>query len=86
MLAASWLTPSIRSPSEQIPKTRTPFAGSPKRAACILAASAKPTMLPTPCPSGPVVVSTPGVSPCSGCPGVLLSHWRNCSSCASGRS
>ena len=29
-----------------------------------------PTALASPWPSGPVVVSTPGVSPYSGCPGV----------------
>ena len=34
-------------------------------------ASAKPTALPTPWPSGPVVVSTPGVWRISGWPGVL---------------
>ena len=36
------------------------------------AAIAIPTALPTPWPSGPVVVSTPGVWPCSGWPGVAL--------------
>ena len=35
-----------------------------------------PTLLPIPCPSGPVVVSTPVVWPCSGCPGQRLSSWR----------
>ena len=35
-----------------------------------------PTLLPMPCPSGPVVVSTPLVWPCSGCPGQRLSSWR----------
>ena len=35
-----------------------------------------PTALPRPWPSGPVVVSTPGVSPCSGCPGVMLPQVR----------
>ena len=35
-----------------------------------------PTPLANPCPKGPVVVSTPGVSPCSGWPGVRLAHWR----------
>ena len=35
------------------------------------AAIAMPTALPRPWPSGPVVVSTPGVSPCSGWPGVM---------------
>ena len=41
-----------------------------KRAASIVSAMASPTALANPCPSGPVVVSTPGVSPTSGCPGV----------------
>ena len=36
-----------------------------------------PTLLATPWPSGPVVVSTPLVQRYSGCPGVLLSSWRN---------
>src|ERR1035437_9752441 len=36
-----------------------------------------PTPLANPWPSGPVVVSTPGVIPRSGCPGHLLPHWRN---------
>ena len=42
------------------------------------AAIAMPMPLPTPWPSGPVVVSTPGVCPYSGWPGVRLPHWRNC--------
>ena len=42
--------------------------------------------MPKPCPSGPVVTSTPGVSPYSGCPGVFDPHCRNCSSCSIGRS
>src|SRR5258708_18380336 len=36
-----------------------------------------PTLLPQPCPSGPVVVSTPAVKPYSGCPGHLLPSCRN---------
>ena len=40
------------------------------------AAIAMPTALPRPWPSGPVVVSTPGVSRCSGCPGVMLPQVR----------
>src|SRR5580698_6885587 len=36
-----------------------------------------PTVFPIPCPKGPVVVSTPAVNRYSGCPGVLLSIWRN---------
>ena len=35
-----------------------------------------PTALARPWPSGPVVVSTPGVTPTSGCPGVRLCSWR----------
>ena len=35
-----------------------------------------PTLLAMPCPSGPVVVSTPEVWPCSGWPGQRLSSWR----------
>ena len=35
-----------------------------------------PTALVRPWPSGPVVVSTPGVTPTSGWPGVLLCSWR----------
>src|SRR5438445_536529 len=35
-----------------------------------------PTLVATPCPSGPVVVSTPEVQWYSGCPGHLLSSWR----------
>ena len=38
--------------------------------------NAMPTELAKPCPSGPVVVSTPGVRPISGWPGVLLWSWR----------
>ena len=36
-----------------------------------------PTLLAAPWPSGPVVVSTPVVQPCSGCPGQRLPAWRN---------
>ena len=35
---------------------------------------------------GPVVVSTPGVSPYSGWPGVALPHWRNWRMSSSDRS
>src|SRR5205823_407383 len=35
-----------------------------------------PTLLPMPCPKGPVVVSIPEVTRYSGCPGVRLSSWR----------
>src|SRR6266550_1991312 len=44
---------------------RQPFAGNGHR-----------TLFPAPCPSGPVVVSTPEVMCDSGCPGVLLSICR----------
>ena len=37
-----------------------------------------PTALVKPAPSGPVVVSTPGVCPNSGWPGVRAPHWRSC--------
>ena len=37
-------------------------------------AMAIPTAFAMPWPRGPVVVSTPGVSPYSGCPGVLEPH------------
>ena len=47
-----------------------------KRASSMRRASAMPTALPTPCPRGPVVASTPTVCPNSGWPGVRLSHWR----------
>ena len=35
-----------------------------------------PTLLASPWPSGPVVVSTPDVQRYSGCPGHRLSSWR----------
>ena len=35
-----------------------------------------PTLVATPCPSGPVVVSTPDTQWYSGWPGALLSSWR----------
>ncbi len=46
------------------------------RSAAIFAAIPIPTPLANPWPSGPVVTSTPTVWPNSGCPGVLLPHWR----------
>jgi hypothetical protein len=52
-----------------MPNTRHATGENPgvlKRAAAIFAASAMPTALPMPWPSGPVVVSTPGVWPNSG--------------------
>src|SRR6266403_1341768 len=38
---------------------------------------AMPTLVATPCPSGPVVVSTPEVQRYSGCPAQRLPNWRN---------
>ncbi|CKT95875.1 Uncharacterised protein [Mycobacterium tuberculosis] len=49
-------------------------------------ASAKPTALVMPWPSGPVVVSTPGVTSTSGWPAVLLCSWRKFLSSPMGRS
>ena len=46
-------------------------SGVLKRASAIFSDIAIPTALPMPCPRGPVVVSTPSVSPYSGCPGVF---------------
>ena len=79
---ASWLMPSSMSPSEA--KTYTwwskglvPAAASgSSRPRSRRAAIAMPTALATPWPSGPVVVSTPGVCPCSGWPGVRLPQVR----------
>ena len=48
--------------------------------------AAMPTAFAAPWPSGPVVVSTPGVWPYSGWPGVMLPHCRNRFSSSSGRS
>src|SRR5206468_12248676 len=59
------------------------------RACSHLAEIASPTLLPTPWPNGPVVISTPEVWRYSGCPGVLLSSWRKLlrsSSVTAGRS
>src|SRR6266705_808283 len=46
------------------------------RLASHFCAIAMPTLVATPCPSGPVVVSTPETQWYSGCPGALLSSWR----------
>ena len=46
------------------------------RSASHFCAMAMPTLVATPCPSGPVVVSTPETQWYSGCPGALLSSWR----------
>ena len=53
-------------------------AGTVEPVASQRSAMAMPTALPMPCPRGPVVVSTPGVWPNSGWPGVREPHWRNC--------
>ena len=89
MEAASCEMPSIRSPSEQMNQVRWSTIAWPSRlnsAASIASARASPTALPVPCPSGPVVISTPGVSPRSGWPGVWEPSWRNRMSCSIGRS
>src|SRR5215470_6140155 len=52
--------------------------GRLKYAAPQRAAIAIPTLVATPCPNGPVVVSTPEVHRYSGCPGHLLSSCRKC--------
>ena len=44
------------------------------------------TALPIPCPSGPVVVSTPGVTSHSGCPGVFEPSFRKFLSSSKGKS
>jgi len=56
------------------------------RAARCASASAIPTALAKPWPSGPVVVSTPGVWPRSGWPGVRLPHCRKLRNSSRGRS
>ncbi len=79
----SWLTPSSRSPSEHSTKIAWSNGLAPagasgsSRPRSRRAAIAMPTALPSPWPSGPVVVSTPAVCPCSGCPGVSESHCRS---------
>ena len=76
---ASWLTPSIRQPSPmktQVRWSTTVCPGRLNSAASSFSASAMPTALASPWPSGPVVVSTPGVTSTSGWPGVLLCSWR----------
>ena len=47
-----------------------------KRAASMRSPSAIPTAVEMPCPSGPVVVSTPGTWPYSGWPAQGESIWR----------
>ena len=66
---ASWLIPSIRQPSPAITQVRWSTRSSPKRAFRWRSAIAMPTAVARPWPSGPVVVSTPGVWPYSGWPG-----------------
>ncbi len=58
--AASWLTPSWKSPSEQKVKTWWSVTSGPNRARRLASAIASPTALPMPWPSGPVVTSMPG--------------------------
>ena len=69
----------MRSPSLAIAQVRwstTSWSGLLKRAASIRSASAMPTPLEIPWPSGPVVASIPGAWPYSGCPAVGLPSWR----------
>ena len=71
---ASCEMPSIRQPSPRNTQVRWSTMVWPGRlnsAASSRSASAMPTALARPWPSGPVVVSTPGVMPTSGWPGVL---------------
>ena len=58
--------------------------GRLKWAASQRPAIAMPTLLASPWPSGPVVVSTPVVQRYSGWPGHLLSSWRKCLMSSSG--
>ena len=61
----------------------------PGRVNCVassFSASAMPTALASPWPSGPVVVSTPGVAPTSGWPGVFECNWRKRFNSSIGRS
>ena len=82
----SWLMPSSMSPSEQIDVDVVVEQALARRArrgrtgrAPGAPAIAMPTALPRPWPSGPVVVSTPAVCPCSGWPGVSEPHCRSAS-------
>jgi hypothetical protein len=69
----------MRQPSPAIAHTSNPNIGNFGRlkvAAIHLPAMAIPTLVATPWPSGPVVVSTPEVQRYSGWPGHRLSSWR----------
>ena len=59
--AASWLMPSIKQPSPAMTNVWWSINSEPKRARRLLSAIAMPTALAKPCPSGPVVTSTPAV-------------------------
>ncbi len=77
---ASDATPSWRSPSEQMTYvwwSMSLWPGLLNSPARRRSAIAMPTAFVRPWPSGPVVASTPGVSPYSGWPGVIEPHWRN---------
>ena len=69
--AASWLTPSSRSPSPQNTKVWWSTTSSPNRARRLASASPMPTPLAKPWPSGPVVTSMPGTWRYSGWPAVF---------------
>ena len=62
------------------------WPGRLNSAASSFSASAMPTALVMPWPSGPVVVSMPGVMPTSGWPGVRLCNWRKLRNSLIGRS
>src|SRR5260221_2987457 len=69
---ASCEIPSIKQPSPTDTYVRWSTISKPGRlnsAARMRSAIAIPTEFAKPCPKGPVVVSTPGVSLCSGWPG-----------------
>ena len=85
---ASYDTPSIRSPSEQITYmwwSTILWCGRLKVSARKRSANPMPTPFANPCPSGPVVTSMPSVWRNSGCPGVADCHWRKRFSSSSDR-
>src|SRR5262245_58168156 len=78
---ASLEMPSIMQPSPQSAYTSKSNRGKPGRLKCCAIqrpATAMPTLMATPWPSGPVVHSMPDVQRYSGCPGQRLSSWRKC--------
>ncbi|MNL24183.1 hypothetical protein D3C87_1456070 [compost metagenome] len=73
---ASWEMPSMRQPSPARTKVWWSTISEPNSAASLASATAKPTELARPWPSGPVVVSMPVAWPNSGWPAVLEPSWR----------